>query len=657
MQEWMTDQQAKAASEDYGEDVEHVELLIQAFDSFFTGLNNSKSRVQAAVEIGEGLIEKKNTFVHEIAQRVNDLKVQWEDLMELAQARKDALDGAKQVHMFDRTADETIAWINEKDAALTIDNYRQDLDLETIQALSRKHDTFENELLVVEDQVEYVKAEAQRLINMFPDAEEHIDVKREDTVTAWEDLQIKSARRKENLQQMEQLQTYFDEHKDLITWINEMLAKITAPDLPQDVAGAETLIDRHNEYKAEIDAYQPAFELFYKKGRSIGRGHFLHKEIEDRIVVLERRMALLIDTWQNRAEIYNQNRDLQVFKRDSNMLENWIEVRRKLLEDDKVGDSIPQVEELIKKHDDFEKTVFAQEDKFAALKRLTLVEQAFIKQREEEREEKQRERERQEQERLAQRKRLEIQRLTEQRRQEDFKPDDKDLDTISPLPSPPTPNLTKSNSVAHMFDRDRFRRGSSDSGVKRAESMKVASTKPVKRTPSFTTRRRGSFRNKTSDAELPPVEVQGFLDRKQVLAAGGKRAANRTWKSSYTVLCGQLLCFFKNRDDFADSKANSPPVNIHNSTCAIADDYNKRKYTFRLQVVDGSEYLFSCGNEPDMLEWVGKIAFRAKLPPSQQLLHLEVTKVSDCASCFLFSYLCFQGSCGYRVEFAVEQNF
>lgn len=138
-----------------------------------------------------------------------------------------------------------------------------------------------------------------------------------------------------------------------------------------------------------------------------------------------------------------------------------------------------------------------------------------------------------------------------------------------------------------------------------------------------------------SDAELPPVEIQSFLDRKQVLTAGGKRAANRTWKSSYTVLCGQLLCFFKNRDDFAESKANSAPLNIHNCACTIADDYNKKKYTFRLQVTDGSEYLFACGNEADMMEWVNKISFRAKLPPSQQLLHLEISKVSKILNKYL----------------------
>lgn len=116
-----------------------------------------------------------------------------------------------------------------------------------------------------------------------------------------------------------------------------MLAKITAPDLPQDVTGAELLIDRHNEYKSEIDARLPAFQQFYDTGRNIQEDHVLVKEIEDRIYNLEQRMNLLTNTWQNRSEIYEQNRDLQVFKRDTKLLDNWLEVRQKILKDDKVS--------------------------------------------------------------------------------------------------------------------------------------------------------------------------------------------------------------------------------------------------------------------------------------------------------------------------------
>lgn len=62
-----------------------------------------------------------------------------------------------------------------------------------------------------------------------------------------------------------------------------------------------------------------------------------------------------------------------MFKREADLLENWICSREPTLHDSKLGDSIPVVEELIRKHEDFEKTIEAQEDKFAALRRITLV--------------------------------------------------------------------------------------------------------------------------------------------------------------------------------------------------------------------------------------------------------------------------------------------
>lgn len=43
--------------------------------------------------------------------------------------------------MFDRDTDETIAWIQEKEAALLTEDYGQDLD--AVEALQRTHEAFE----------------------------------------------------------------------------------------------------------------------------------------------------------------------------------------------------------------------------------------------------------------------------------------------------------------------------------------------------------------------------------------------------------------------------------------------------------------------------------------------------------------------------------
>ncbi|KAK9716990.1 Variant SH3 domain [Popillia japonica] len=682
VQEWMNEQQVKAASEDYGTDVEHVELLTQQFELILSGLTTYAPRVKTCIENGNKLIADDNRYKDEIKAKVNEVNDQWEDLSELATARHEALAGARRVHIFDRTADETIAWIQEKESSLSTDFYG--LDLESIQALVRRHNTFESELAAIKEQIETIEQEAEKLIELYPDAEEHIAVKREDSQEKlielypdaeehiavkredsqgawedlraksqqrkenleqaeqlqtyfdqhqeWEDLRAKSQQRKENLEQAEQLQTYFDQHQEFLAWINEMIAKITAPDLPQDVTGAENLQDRHKEYKVEIESREGTFNQYIESGNKLIKdGHILSQEIQDRITTLEHRMNYLNRTWTNRYQIYDMNLDLQYFKREANLLDNWLSVREGTLRDGKLGDTIPQVEELIRKHDDFEMTVAAQEDKFNALRRLTMIEEAFMTQKEKEARERKAERERQEMERLAQRKRLEVQRLSEIKQQE--LPETLRINGRRPqavqvqeeaetLPS--ATNIPKSNSIAHMFG-DKIRRAS-DANIKRAESMKVQGVnKPVKRTPSFTTRRRGSFKTKSSENDMTLVDLQAFLERKHVLV-GGKRAPNRQWKICYTVLCGQLLCFFKNKDDFCASKALSAPIGLYNSLCAVADDYHKRKFTFRLATVDGSEYLFSCTTESEMMEWVEKISFKAKLPPSQQLLHLDVPK-------------------------------
>lgn len=172
---------------------------------------------------------------------------------------------------------------------------------------------------------------------------------------------------------------------------------------------------------------------------------------------------------------------------------------------------------------------------------------------------------------------------------------------------------------------ERLRRGSDAINVKRAESMKIG-PKITKRTPSFTTRRRAqSFRKnqQTDQLDLPPVEIQGMLERKHELQSGGKRAPVRAWKSFHTVLCGQLLCFFKDEEDFFQKKAATAPVNILNARCEKADNYTKRKNVFRLHLPDGSEFLFLAANKIELLDWVNKLSFHASLPPNLQLMSYD----------------------------------
>lgn len=652
--EWIGDQMTVTASEEYGEDVEHVELLIIAFDSFISNLGANENRVFSAVSKGDSLVLENSPYKETIRKKVDETKLLWDELKDLVNARQEALAGAKQVHVYDRRADETITWIGEKESSLMSEDYGQ--DLETIQALARKHEVFETELAPVREQVESVIAEAKKLAEVFPDAKEHIEVKKDETIEVWSDLIDKTVARKDKLRQAEQLQAYFDEYRDLMAWINEMIAKITAPDLANDVAGAEALLAKIKDHRAEIQSRNEAFENFYKDGQQlISDKHFLAYEVQEKISILEQRVSLLEITLEKRRQIYELNLDTQLFKRDAEVLESWIISREPQLKEPKMGDSIGQVDDLIRRHEDFEKTVAAQEDKFQALKRITMLEQAFRKQQDDEKSAKRAEKERIEKERFEVLKQKEVQRITEERRRNEKQLDGRIHNGDKPpifasqmvklshthqlvgqhvaaAQEPNSISVQKSNSVANIFG-DRLRRGSEPGGksvsisVKRAESMKVGPKQP-KRTPSFTTRRRAqSFRKNEQQhvepLDLPPVEIQAMLERKHELQSGGKKAPVRSWKPFHTVLCGQLLCFFKDEEDFYQKKAATAPVNILNARCEKAENYTKKKNVFRLRLPDGSEFLFLASSKDDMIDWVNKISFHAGLPPNLQLLSYD----------------------------------
>uniref|UniRef100_A0A6B2E568 Putative beta chain spectrin n=1 Tax=Phlebotomus kandelakii TaxID=1109342 RepID=A0A6B2E568_9DIPT len=646
LHEFIHDQITVTASDEYGTDVEHVEQLIGKFDSFISNLSANEGRVTAVVAKGNVLLEEKNSYEPQIAVKVSETKQLWDELKELVQARQEALAGAKQVHVYDRTADETIAWINEKETALMSEDYGQ--DLETIQSLIRKHEVFETELEAVKLQMDVVMKEATKLADTFPDAKEHIEVKRDETVEAWTDLIMKTQTRKEKLQQAEQLQEYFDNYRDLMAWINVQLANITAPDLATDVPGAEAQIKQLEENKKEVDSRKDAFEKFYAAGKTlIDNKHFLAHEVRQKVGVLEQRYNFLQHTLTERRRIYELNHDTRVFMREAEILENWINGRQSMVRDVELGDSIPQIEDLIKRHDDFEKTVSAQEEKFNAVKRITMLEQLMRKQKEEELAAQRAEKERLAKERLESLKQKEVQRITEERRKNEKM--DKNGPTEATMVASPyavnssksmvsipgqesataSPNslpqatVQKSNSVTTFFG-DRLRRGS-EGNIKRAESMKVGPKQP-KRTPSFTTRRRAhSFRKDKDNSLLPPIEVQGFLERKHQLQSAGKRAPVRSWKTFYTILCGQLLCFFKDEEDCYQKRAATAPINILNAKCEKADDYTKRKNVFRLVLMDGSEFLFLASTVHEMTDWINKISFHAKLPPNLQLMSYDDT--------------------------------
>ncbi|XP_045480919.1 uncharacterized protein LOC123685307 [Harmonia axyridis] len=205
LQEWIKDQMTKSKIEKHGVDVEHVELLIHAFDTFYARIMNSEARLHSCLVSGNALIDAECSYSAKIQEKMIEVQT----LLELVNGPNELLVRAKQVHMFDRRAEEIISWISEKEVDLCYDTNSQ--DSESNQDLLRKPLTFEGELEVIEDKANFREQVAKKLVEEFPETNEHIDSKREDTLEAYKYLVVCAERKKYNLQQLEPSRGYINQ--------------------------------------------------------------------------------------------------------------------------------------------------------------------------------------------------------------------------------------------------------------------------------------------------------------------------------------------------------------------------------------------------------------------------------------------------------------
>jgi len=80
------------------------------------------------------------------------------------------------------------------------------------------------------------------------------------------------------------------------------------------------------------------------------------------------------DEWTNRWELLQLMLEVYQFARDAAVAEQWLVAQEPYLLNEDLGETLDQVEQLIKKHETFEKSIHAQEERFNALRKLTTLE-------------------------------------------------------------------------------------------------------------------------------------------------------------------------------------------------------------------------------------------------------------------------------------------
>ncbi|XP_033000978.1 spectrin beta chain, non-erythrocytic 1 isoform X2 [Lacerta agilis] len=591
LEQWIAEREVVAGSHELGQDYEHVTMLQERFREFARDTGNiGQERVDTVNHMADELINSGHSDAATIAEWKDGLNEAWADLLELIDTRTQILAASYELHKFYHDAKEIFGRIQDKHKKLPEELGR---DQNTVETLQRMHTTFEHDIQALGTQVRQLQEDAARLQSAYAgDKADDIQRRENEVLEAWKTLLDACEGRRVRLVDTGDKFRFFSMVRDLMLWMDDVIRQIEAQEKPRDVSSVELLMNNHQGIKAEIDARNDSFTTCIELGKSLlARKHYASEEIKEKLLQLTEKRKEMIDKWEDRWEWLRLILEVHQFSRDASVAEAWLLGQEPYLSSREIGQSVDEVEKLIKRHEAFEKSAATWDERFSALERLTTLELLEVRRQQEE------------EERKRQPPSPEPSPKTGEESQQWDGTKGEQVSQNGLPPDQESPRMGESREANEMVN------GAADQRTSSKETSPVPSpTADRKAKAGLQAQTAATLPAKTQEA--PSTLMEGFLHRKHEWESHNKKASNRSWHNVYCVINKQDMGFYK------DAKAassgipyhNEIPVSLKEAACEVAVEYKKKKHVFKLRLIDGNEYLFQAKDDEEMNAWIQAIA-------------------------------------------------
>ncbi|KAK8763192.1 hypothetical protein V5799_034199 [Amblyomma americanum] len=661
LMQWIAEREVVASSQELGQDYEHVTLLRERFNAFRDETRSvGEERVQKASAQAEALMTGPDAA--QAAQWKDALQEAWADLLELMDTRAQVLVASWDLHRFFHDCRDVYQRILEKQNGMSEELGR---DAVSVSNLQRKQANFENDLQTLGSAVEGIRSQASQLGAAYAgDKAREIQAREAEVVAAWQRLLGSCESRRARLADTGDLFRFLSMVRDLLLWMEEVVRQMNSSEKPRDVSGVELLMNNHQSLKAEVDAREDNLAACLALGRDLlARNHYASGEIKEKLLALSTQRAALGARWDERWEHLQLILEVYQFARDASVAEHWLLAQEPYLLSQELGHTIDEVEQLLKRHEAFEKSAAAQEERFAALERLTTLELKELQGMEDI------------QERRRALRRLddhlrssgiyepfELKEMRAREEEQERRRQQEELERLAALQPPPSHEPSAQDRVDAEASAEAVREPAILSGAEGvavsaaaapapagdgsprataaatalpASPGPAAATSPAPSTPPKIKRSRskspfGSWRKKKlpveEETERPAEdEFEGLLLRKHEWESTTKKASNRSWEKLYLVIRGTTLAAYKDQKHYRQEPEshyrNELPVDLRTATAERATDYTKKKHVFRLKLSNGGEFLFQAKDEEELSQWLQQLqaAIAQLLHPQKEL--------------------------------------
>ncbi|XP_027855780.1 spectrin beta chain, erythrocytic isoform X2 [Xiphophorus couchianus] len=583
LEHWIAEKDVVASSQEMGQDLDHVTLLRDKFRDFSRDMGMiGQDRVDMVNQTIDELIETGHSEAATLAEWKDGINESWADLLELIDTRSQLLMASYDLLKYFDDGKELVTQIHEKQKELPEDVGD---DFSKAESFHRMHAAFERDITALGKQVQQFQETALRLRAQYAgDKQDAIQAMETEVVEAWKGLLDASDGRRAELVDTAEKFRFFSMVRDLMAWMESIIQQIETQEKPRDVSSVELLQKYHQGIRSEIETRSAKFTDCIDLGKSmLTRKHRDSAEIKEKLVQLMEKRQEMMFKWDDRWDWLRLLLEVCQFARDASVAEAWLIAQEPYVTSRDLGQSVDEVEKLLKRHEAFEKSTATWEERFSALERLTTLELLEVRKQQ------------QEIEQFIK----DEQRSDKESRREDtgFVEESSQLYTIEEqtLSGAMEPSSGQLDGTA------------GDSTMPMVSEMRESASLELEPSVSVVTPR------EPERAATMPLETQrsqavlqeGMLCRKYDVEGSGKKASNRSWNNLYCVLKPGQLSAYKDAKSFGHGLTfhGEDPLPLSNATWESLTNYKKKKNVAKLRLADGSEYLFQCKDEEELQRW------------------------------------------------------
>uniref|UniRef100_A0A3Q3C4M4 Spectrin beta chain n=1 Tax=Haplochromis burtoni TaxID=8153 RepID=A0A3Q3C4M4_HAPBU len=373
LEQWISERDVVASSQEMGQDLDHVTLLRDKFRDFAreTGLLGQE-RVDMVNQTIDELIEGGHSEAATLAEWKDGINESWADLLELIDTRAQLLTASYELLKYFDDGKELVAQIHDKQKELPEDVGE---DFSKAESFHRMHAAFERDITTLGKQVQQFQETASRLHAQYAgEKADDIQTTEREVVEAWKGLLDASDGRRAELVDTAEKFRFFTMVRDLMAWMESIIQQIETQEKPRDVSSVELLQKYHQGIRSEIEARGAKFTDCVDLGKALlTRKHRDSAEIKEKLVQLMEKRKEMMFKWDDRWDWLRLLLEVCQFARDASVAEAWLIAQEPYVTSKDLGQNVDEVEKLLKRHEAFEKSTATWEERFSALERLTTV--------------------------------------------------------------------------------------------------------------------------------------------------------------------------------------------------------------------------------------------------------------------------------------------